>query len=76
MNEVTNEERNGEEEQKRGDNENGGRNSCIFSKGRFVWQGAKCELMDDVGLFVVNGRVIVFDPREVVVDNYHTNMLE
>jgi hypothetical protein len=27
------------------------------------------ELVDDVGLFVVNGHVIVCGPREVVLDN-------
>jgi hypothetical protein len=37
MNEGWNEEGNGEEAQERGDNENGGRNSHILSKGRFVW---------------------------------------
>jgi hypothetical protein len=37
MNEGTNEEGNGEEEEERGDNENRGRSSHIPSKGRFVW---------------------------------------
>ncbi len=37
MNEGTNEEGNGEEEQEQGDNENGRRNSHIPLKGRFVW---------------------------------------
>jgi hypothetical protein len=37
MSEGTNEEINGEEEEERGDNENKRRNSCIPSKGRFVW---------------------------------------
>jgi hypothetical protein len=69
MNEGWNEKGNGKEEQEEGDNENGGRNSCILSKDKFVWQGAKCELVDDVGLFVASGHVTTCDPREVVLDN-------
>jgi len=29
----------------------------------------ECELMDDVGLFIVNGHVIACDPKEAVLDN-------
>jgi hypothetical protein len=29
----------------------------------------ECELVDDVGLFIASGNVIVCDPREVVLDN-------
>jgi hypothetical protein len=29
----------------------------------------ECELVDDVGLFVVNGHVIACGPREVALDN-------
>ncbi len=69
MNEGTNEEGNGKEEEERDDNENKRRNSCIPSKGRFVWWGAECELVDDVGLFIAGGHVIACDPREVILDN-------
>jgi hypothetical protein len=69
MNESTNEERNNETEKEQDDNENERRNSCIPSKGRFVWQGVECELVDDVGLFVASGCVIACDPKEVVIDN-------
>jgi len=69
MNEGWNEEGNGEEAQERGDNENGGRNSHILSKGRFVWWGVECELVDDVGLFVTSGHVIACDLREAILDN-------
>ncbi len=33
------------------------------------WWGVECELMDDVGLFIVNGHVIACDPKEAVFDN-------
>jgi hypothetical protein len=69
MNEEWDDEANGEEEQEWGDNENGGKNSHILSKGKCVWWGVECELVDDFGLFIVNGRVIACDPREVVLDN-------
>jgi hypothetical protein len=69
MSESTNEERNNEEEKERGDNENKRRKSCISSKGKFVWQGVECELVDDVGLFVTSDRVITCDPREAIIDN-------
>jgi hypothetical protein len=29
----------------------------------------ECELVDDVGLFVASGHVIVSDPREAILDN-------
>jgi hypothetical protein len=29
----------------------------------------ECELVDDVGLFVASGYVIVSDPREAILDN-------
>ncbi len=29
----------------------------------------KCELVDDVGLFVASGCVIAYDPKELVFDN-------
>jgi hypothetical protein len=29
----------------------------------------KCELVDDIGLFVASGRVILCDPREAIIDN-------
>jgi hypothetical protein len=29
----------------------------------------ECELVDDVGLFVISGRVITSDPREAIIDN-------
>ncbi len=69
MNESMNEEGNNEEEKERGDNKNEGRNFCISSKGKFVWWGVKCELVDDIGLFVASGRVILCDPREAIIDN-------
>ncbi len=69
MNESINEEGNGEKEKERSDNENKRRNSHIPSKGRFAWWGAKCNLMDDVGLFVANGRVIACDPMKAIFDN-------
>ncbi len=69
MNEGWNEKGNGEEQHERGDNENGGRNFHIMLKGRCVWQGVECELVDDVGLFIASGHVISCDPKEVVLDN-------
>jgi hypothetical protein len=69
MSEGTNEEGNGEEEEEWGDNENERRNSYIPSKGRFVWWDAECDLVDDVGLFIVSDHVIACDPREAVLDN-------
>jgi hypothetical protein len=69
MNEGSNEKGNGEEEHERGDNENGRRNFHIMLKGRCVWQGVECELVDDVGLFIASGHVISCDPKEVVFDN-------
>ncbi len=50
-------------------NENGGRNCCILPKGRCAWWSVECELVDDVGLFVASGHVIVSDPREAILDN-------
>jgi hypothetical protein len=38
-------------------------------KDRWEWQGLKCELVVDVGLFVVIGRVIACDPKEEFLDN-------
>jgi hypothetical protein len=38
-------------------------------KGRCVWQGVECELVDDVGLFIASGHVIASDPKEAVLDN-------
>ncbi len=69
MSEGTNEEGHGKEEEEWGDNENKKRNSYIPSKGRFVWGGAECELVDDVGLFIANSHVIACDPKEVIIDN-------
>jgi hypothetical protein len=69
MNESTNEKRNNEKEKEQDDNENERRNSCIQSKGRFVWRGVECELVDGVALFVASGYVIAYDPKEVVIDN-------
>jgi hypothetical protein len=40
-----------------------------LSKGKCAWRGVECEFVDDVGLFIVSGRVIACDPREVVLDN-------
>jgi hypothetical protein len=54
MNEGTNEEGNGKEEEEWGDDENGRKNSHIPWKGRFFWRGAECDLVDDVGLFVAS----------------------
>ncbi len=69
MSEGMNEEGNGKKKQEQGDNENEGRNSRIPLKGRFAQQGAKHELVDDVGLFIASGHVIACDPRETIVDN-------
>ncbi len=69
MNEGWDDEGNGEEEQEWGENENGGNISHISSKGRCAWRGVECELVDDVGLFVVSGHIIACDPREAVLDN-------
>ncbi len=69
MSEGTNEEGNGEEEEEWGDNEKERRNFRIASKGRFVWQGAECNLVDDVGFFIVSGYVIACDMKEAVLDN-------
>jgi len=64
-----NEEGNGKIKKERTENENKGKNSCISLKGRCVWQVVECELVDDVGLFVASGYVIVSDPREAILDN-------
>ncbi len=69
MIERWNEEGHGEKEHERTNNENEGRNFCISSKGGCAWQGVECELVNDVGLFVVSGHVITSDPREAVLDN-------
>ncbi len=69
MNEGMNEEGNGEKEEEWGDNENERKNSPIPSKGRFVWQSVECDLVDDVGLFIVSGFVIACDLKEAVLDN-------
>jgi hypothetical protein len=69
MSEGTNEEGNGEEEEEQGDNEKERRNSHMPSKGMFVWQGAECDLVDDVGFFIVSGYVIACDLKEAVLNN-------
>ncbi len=55
MSERWNEKGNGEEKHERGDNENEGRNFHIMLKGRCVWWGVECELVDDIGLFIASG---------------------
>lgn len=44
---MSKEEGNGEKEQEQIDDEKKGRNFCIPSKGKCVWQGVECELVDD-----------------------------
>ncbi len=68
MNERWNEEGNGEKELEWGDNENEGKISCILSKGRSIYKGAECELMDDVGLFITSGHVkLVTQGRQFLI---------
>ncbi len=66
MSEWSNEKGNGEEEHERSDNEN---DFHIMLKGRCVWQGVECELLDDVGLLIASGQVIACDPKEAIIDN-------
>jgi hypothetical protein len=48
--------------------ENVGGNS-FRRKDWWEWQGSECELVDDVGVFIVTKHVIACDPNEVVLDN-------
>jgi hypothetical protein len=41
----------------------------ILTKCGCLWQGAKCDLVNDVKLFIVNGCVITYDPWKVVLDD-------
>jgi len=45
-----------------------GRNSNIMAKHRFEWQGAECDLVNDVGVFLAKGHLVACDPHEVVFD--------
>jgi hypothetical protein len=36
---------------------------------RIEWRGRKCELMNHVGDIIVEGRIVVCDPREFVLDD-------
>jgi acetyltransferase-like isoleucine patch superfamily enzyme len=62
MSEARNEEQNEERNNERSEEGNIRINSSILTKGRCFWQGAKCDLVDDVGVFIANGCVITCDP--------------
>ncbi len=36
---------------------------------RMKWWGRKCELVNNVGKIVVEGRIVAYDPRELVLDD-------
>jgi hypothetical protein len=39
-----------------------GRNSNIVGRCRFEWRGAKCDLLDNVGVFLAKDHVVTCDP--------------
>jgi hypothetical protein len=44
-------------------------NSNILANCRCLWQGAECDLVNDVKVFIVSECVITCDPRKVVFDD-------
>jgi hypothetical protein len=46
-----------------------GENSNILGRHQSKWRGAKCDLMDNVGVFLTKGHVVVCDSLEVVIDD-------
>jgi hypothetical protein len=41
----------------------------MVEKQRFEWRGAKCDIVDDGGVFIKEGWVVAYDPHEIVLDN-------
>jgi hypothetical protein len=62
MSEARNEEQNDERNNERSEEGNTRINLSIKTKGRYLWQGAKCDLVDDVGVFIASGCVITCEP--------------
>jgi hypothetical protein len=46
-----------------------GTNSNIMGRRKFEWWGAKCDLIDNGGVFIVKGWVVACNPHEVVLDD-------
>ncbi len=46
-----------------------GTNSNIMGRCKFEWRGAKCDLIDNGGVFIVKGWVVACNPHEVVLDD-------
>lgn len=69
MNEERNEEWNEKINKERSEEGNERRNSNIWTKDRCLWQGVKCDLVDDVKVFVASGHVTICDSRKVVFDD-------
>jgi hypothetical protein len=45
------------------------RNSNVVGRQRFEWQGAKCDLVVNNGVFIIKGWVVACDPQEVIFDD-------
>ncbi len=46
-----------------------GKKSNIVGRCRFEWQGAKCDLVVNGGVFIVKGRMVACDPHEAIIDD-------
>ncbi len=47
----------------------GRRNSNIVGRCQFEWWGTKCDLVNDVRVFLAKGHVVTCDPHEIVFDD-------
>jgi hypothetical protein len=44
-----------------------GRN--VVGRQRFKWRGAKCNLVDNDGVFIAKGQMAACDPQEIILDD-------